>query len=258
MKKKPYISIITPNFNNDKYLEETILSVKNQNYKNYEYIIIDGKSKDGSLKIINKYKKYINYFETKKDRSNFHAVDKGIRKSKGEIILWINSGDILHSNATKNVSEIFSKKPDINWINGRSGYIKKKIKFFFIPYLYPRSKILDGLAHKKYWGYIQQESVSFRKKLYIKSKGLNTKKYSAGDYFLWKKFAKTEKLNTYFIKIGYFRTHENQLSSIKNYYEKDTGFISSKNDLNIERLIYSLINLPLIILKTYVLKFFNF
>ena len=257
MKKKPLISIITPNFNNGRYLEETIKSVISQNYKNFEYIVIDGKSKDKSLKIIKKYKKFINYFETKKDKSNFHAVHKGIKKSRGKIIIWINSGDMLDSNAAKNVAEIFTKKPKINWINGRCGYIKNSLKFCFIPYLYPRKKILNGLAHKKFWGYIQQESVSFRKSLYIKSKGLITKKYSASDYFLWKKFAKTDKLYTFFIKIGYFRTHENQISSVKNYYEKDTGYISSRNDFNIERLFFSLINLPLIIFRTYILKIFN-
>ena len=64
----PLVSIITPNFNGGRYLEETIKSVINQNYKNFEYILIDGKSKDKSLKIIKKYKKYINYFESKKDK----------------------------------------------------------------------------------------------------------------------------------------------------------------------------------------------
>jgi len=256
VKKKPFISIITPNYNNATYLEETIKSVINQNYKNFEYILIDGKSNDKSLKIIKKYKKYISYFESKKDKGPFHAVHKGIKKSTGKIILWINSGDLLDKNATKNVAAIFKKKPSIKWINGRCGYIKNNFKFSFIPYIYPRNKILIGLAHKKFWGYIQQESVSFRKSLYIKSGGLITKKYSASDYFLWKKFARYEKLNTFFIKIGYFRTHKNQISSIKNYYEKDTGFISNKNDLNIERMIYSIINLPFVIIKTYVLKLF--
>ena len=258
MKKKPYISIITPNLNNGKYLEDTIRSVISQNIKNFEYIVIDGKSNDNSLKIIKKYKKFINYFESKKDKSNFHAVHKGIKKSKGKIIIWINSGDILDINATKNVAEIFKKKPKINWINGRCGYIKKNIKFCLIPYIYPRNKILNGLAHKKFWGYIQQESVSFKKSIYLKSGGLITKKNSASDYFLWKKFAETDDLNTFFIKIGYFRTHKNQISSIKNNYEKDTGYVSTKNDLNIERMFYSIIYLPLIIIKTYILKLFSF
>ena len=257
MKKKPYISIITPNLNNAKYLEETIKSVINQSYNDFEYIVIDGKSKDKSLKVIKRYKKFINYFESKKDKSNFHAVHKGIKKSNGKIIIWINSGDLLDKNAVKNITEIFKKKNNINWINGRCGYIKNNFKFSLIPYLYPRKKILKGHAHKKFWGYIQQESVSFRKSLYLKSKGLITKKYSASDYYLWKKFAKIDSLHTFFIKIGYFRTHKNQLSSLKNFYEKDTGYISSKSNLNIERLIYSIINLPLIIIRTYILKLFN-
>ncbi len=92
----------------------------------------------------------------------------------------------------------------------------------------------------------------------MKSGGLITKKNSASDYFLWKKFAETDDLNTFFIKIGYFRTHKNQISSIKNNYEKDTGYVSTKKDLNIERMFYSIIYLPLIIIKTYMLKLFSF
>ncbi len=256
MKKKPYISIITPNLNNGKYLEDTIRSVISQNIKNFEYIVIDGKSNDNSLKIIKKYKKFINYFESKKDKSNFHAVHKAIMKSKGEIIIWINSGDLLDLNATKNVSEIFQKKINIKWINGRCGYIKKSFKFSLIPYVYPRKKILKGMAHKKFWGYIQQESVSFRKSLYIKSKGLIIKKNCASDYFLWKNFAIYENLETFFIKIGYFRTHPNQLSSIKNRYEESTGYLSSKSDINLERLLFSVILLPFVIMKTLIIKFF--
>jgi glycosyltransferase involved in cell wall biosynthesis len=253
-KNNPLVSIITPNFNGDKYLEETIKSVVNQTYKKIEYILIDGKSTDQSLKIIRKYRNYINIFESKKDKNIFHAVDKGIKKSSGEIIIWINSDDILHPNAAENVVKIFKSNPKINWINGICGYIKNNIKFFFIPYIYPKSIILSGKAHKKYWGYIQQESVSFKRSLYFKSGGLDIKKGSPGDYKLWQKFSKISNLNTYFIKIGYFRSHPGQLSAKKNKYEKFTGNISSKYDLNLKRLIYSLIMLPIIFYKTIKIK----
>ncbi len=249
-KNNPLVSIITPNFNGDKYLEETIKSVVNQTYKKIEYILIDGKSTDQSLKIIRKYRNCINIFESKKDKNIFHAVDKGIKKSSGEIIIWINSDDILHPKAAENVVKIFKSNPKINWINGICGYIKNNIKFFFIPYIYPKSIILSGKAHKKYWGYIQQESVSFKRSLYFKSGGLDIKKGSPGDYELWQKFSKISNLNTYFIKIGYFRSHPGQLSAKKNKYEKFTGNISSKYDLNLKRLIYSLIMLPIIFYKT--------
>lgn len=254
MKKKPFISIITTNYNNARYVEETIKSVVKQNLQNFEYILIDGKSTDSSLKIIKKYRKYISYFESKKDRGPFHAIDKGIKKSRGEIIIWINSGDILDKNATKNVSKIFKSRPKIKWLNGRSGYIKKNFRFSFIPYYYPRDQIRAGLAHKKFWGYIQQESMSFRRSLYIKSGGLDTFKGSAGDYNLWQKFAKISELNTFFIKIGYFRSHPNQLSAKKNEYETFTGNISNKFNLNLRRLFLSIMMLPIIWFKTINLK----
>tara|TARA_B100001778_G_scaffold321484_1_gene312892 strand:- start:4042 stop:4821 length:780 start_codon:yes stop_codon:yes gene_type:complete len=258
IKKDPLVSIITPNFNGEKYLEQTVKSVINQTYKNIEYILIDGKSTDRSLEIIKKYKKKIDYFESKKDKNIFHAVDKGIKKSSGEIIIWINSDDILHPKAAENVVKVFKSNTKINWINGICGYIKFNFKFFFIPYIYPKNIILSGKAHKKYWGYIQQESVSFKKSLYIKSGGLDTFKGSSGDYKLWQKFSKLSNLNTYYIKIGYFRNHPSQLSAKKNEYEKFTGNISSKYDLNLKRLIFSLVMLPIIFYKTIKIRKWKF
>jgi len=252
-KKLPLVSIITPNYNGSKYLEETIKSVINQEYKNIEYIIIDGKSNDKSIEIINRYKNNIDYFVSEEDNGIFHAVHKGIMKSNGEYILWINSDDILHKNAAKNIIEIFNKKPEIDWINGISGYIKFNFKFFFIPYIYPQKYILNGKAHKKFWGYIQQESVCFKKSLYVKSGGLDTNSNSGGDYFLWQKFAKFSKLHTFYIKIGYFRSHANQFTK-KNLYEKFTGHYSNKFNLNLSRLFLSLFSLPSIIIKTILLK----
>lgn len=253
-KIKPIVSIITPNYNGKKYLEETIKSVINQKYKKIEYIVIDGGSTDGSKKIINKYKNYINYFESKKDNGIFHAVHKGILKSKGKYILWINSDDILHPKATENIVNIFKKNQNIKWINGICGYIKYNFKFFFIPYIYPQKIISQGKAHKKFYGYIQQESVSFKKSLYLKSGGLDISKESGGDYFLWQKFAKLTTMKTFFIRIGYFRSHKKQLSSKKNAYEKFTGHYSSKSDLNLFRLFISMLVLPIIIIKTFILK----
>ncbi len=249
----PLVSIITPNFNGERYLEETIKSVINQEYKNIEYIIIDGKSNDSSKKIIKKYKKKINCFISEKDNGIFRAVHKGIKKSKGKYIIWINSDDILDKNAAKNIVKIFQNNPKVDWINGISGYIKNNIKFFFIPYIFPQKIILNGKAHKKFWGYIQQESVSFKRSLYIKSGGLNIKSNSGGDYFLWQKFAKYSKLNTFFIKIGYFRSHKDQFTK-KKFYEDYTGHHSSKFNFNIIRLFVSLVSLPFIIIKTLINK----
>ena len=163
--KYPFVSIVTPNYNGEKYLEETIKSIINQTSHDYEFILVDGKSTDNSLNIIKKYLKKINIFISEKDKSMYHAIDKGISKAKGEVIIWINSDDLLHKKAVQNVSKIFKKNPDIDWISGINGYIKKNIQFSGIPYIYPKFILSKGYANHAYWGFVQQESVSFRKKL---------------------------------------------------------------------------------------------
>ena len=92
------ISIITVSFNSENTIEETILSVINQNYLNYEYIIIDGKSSDSTLSIITKYKQHIKYIISEKDNGMYDAINKGIKLASGNIIGLLNSDDVFSNN----------------------------------------------------------------------------------------------------------------------------------------------------------------
>ena len=103
----PKISVVTPSFNQGRYLEETIRSVLLQDYPNFEYIVIDGGSNDNSLDIIKKYQPWITYWVSEKDYGQAHAINKGLEKSTGEIFNWINSDDILLKDAFKIISENF-------------------------------------------------------------------------------------------------------------------------------------------------------
>lgn len=114
-KNLPLVSIITVVKNNEKYLEQTILSVLNQRYFNLEYIIIDGNSKDNSKKIIKKYENHIDYWVSAKDRGIYDAFNIGLSLSNGDYIGFINSDDIFTKNAL-----VYLKK-----------YIKKKYDFVF-------------------------------------------------------------------------------------------------------------------------------
>ena len=117
-------SIITVVLNDIKNIEKTILSVKNQTYKNYEHIIIDGKSSDGTVELIKKYSKTVN-LHVKKDKSLYQAINRGIKKSKGEIIFLIHSGDIFgDKNILKKVNRIFKKKLDI--LSGNIQFYKEE------------------------------------------------------------------------------------------------------------------------------------
>ena len=91
------LSILTVNLNNESGLRRTINSVINQTYSDFEYIIIDGGSYDGSLDVIEKYAKKITSWLSQSDRGIYHAMNKGIQKANGEYLLFLNSGDCLYS-----------------------------------------------------------------------------------------------------------------------------------------------------------------
>jgi len=95
IKKNPNVSIVTVNLNGAEFLEETILSVVNQKYKNIEYLVIDGGSTDGSLDIIKKYEDKIDYWESSRDRGIYDAMNKGVSLSCGKWINFLNSGDVF-------------------------------------------------------------------------------------------------------------------------------------------------------------------
>lgn len=88
----PKISVVTPNYNYGRYLEETIRSVLLQGYPNLEYIVMDGGSDDGSLEIIRKYQRWLTW-ESKPDSGSSHAINKGLRRATGEIRTYLNSDD---------------------------------------------------------------------------------------------------------------------------------------------------------------------
>ena len=116
----PKISIITPSYNQAQYLEETIRSVLLQNYPNLEYIIIDGGSTDGSLEIIKKYQPWLAYWESEKDRGQSHAINKGWKKSTGEILYWLNSDDFLMPNILVKVAKAFQDHPEAGIVHAKA------------------------------------------------------------------------------------------------------------------------------------------
>lgn len=209
----PKVSIVTPNFNGGKFLEETILSVIGQNYPNLEYIVIDGGSTDNSLHIIEKYSKFFAYWESKPDNGLYHGLQKGFEKSSGEIMGWINSDDILQKKSLFAVSEIFSNNPRIQWIQGYPVVIDEMGR---IVYHRPHvsSKYFFYLKDYHDGRFIQQESTFWKRTLWDKAGGyISTQNKYAGDFELWIRFFQHEQLYITNTIIGAFRMRgEGQIS----------------------------------------------
>lgn len=102
------VSIITVTLNSEKYLSDCINSVKGQNYKNIEHIIIDGRSTDGTLEIIKKNSRHISYWVSEKDRGMYDAINKGIQLATGDIIGILNSDDMFATaDSVKSIVDCF-------------------------------------------------------------------------------------------------------------------------------------------------------
>jgi glycosyltransferase involved in cell wall biosynthesis len=111
MKDKPLVSIITPSFNQGPFLEETIASVLAQTYEPVEYIVIDGGSTDDSVQIIEKYAHRLAYWVSEPDRGQSHAINKGLARSTGAVIGWLNSDDTLMPDAVARVVDAMQETP---------------------------------------------------------------------------------------------------------------------------------------------------
>lgn len=122
----PRISIITPSFNQAKYIEQTIVSVLSQSYPNLEYIIIDGGSTDQSVDIIRKYQSRLAYWVSEMDHGQAHAINKGLQRATGDIIAYLNSDDYYLPGALARVADYAVRYPDAELIHGRCRVVDER------------------------------------------------------------------------------------------------------------------------------------
>ncbi|MET0463960.1 MAG: glycosyltransferase family 2 protein [Chitinophagaceae bacterium] len=163
----PKITIITPSFNQGQYIEDTILSIIEQNYPNLEYIIIDGGSTDETVSVIEKYSDRISYWVSEKDKGQSDAINKGFRMATGDIINWINSDDQLMPGSLHAIAAYFNKHKDVILVHGRIAYFGEGISSF-------TSKNLPaGDLEKRYVAHIcMPQPASFYRRQLLNEQGL--------------------------------------------------------------------------------------
>ena len=220
----PFFSIVTPVFNGEKFIEETINSVINQSIDDYEYIIVDNLSTDNTANIIKKYSTKIHKTIFEKDNGMYDALSKGFSKCRGKYFYWLNSDDFLkNNNVLKNLKNYLLTNPENEWLICKTNFRYQKYNFDLelFPYQYPQLIVKKGFAHNCNWGFVQQESTIFSKNLFYSVGGFKKNYKMAGDYYLWKDFASKKKPVSVLISLGVQRKWEGQLQNNLDFYYKE-------------------------------------
>ena len=179
----PRINIVTPSYNQGRFIEGTIRSVLLQGYPNLEYIVIDGGSADGTTDVLRKYEPWLTYWVSEPDRGQSHAVNKGFKLASGEIAAWLNSDDQYLPGTLRTIAEHAQKYPEAGaWAGGgrriddRSG----KIVWERLP---PGLEFSQILGWNKY--YLPQPSCFLNRRLLKDDIYLNESYHLQMDFDLW-------------------------------------------------------------------------
>jgi glycosyltransferase involved in cell wall biosynthesis len=232
---RPQISIITPCLNGLPFLPRTVESViSRRDAVRLEYIVIDGGSADGSIDCLKTYADRIDYWSSEPDSGMYDAIAKGIERSEGEIVGWLNSDDLYFPWTLPMIVDIFTQFPEVEWlstltyaITDRSGYpvFMGKLPGF------SREAFMDGVYmtsvgsfNARSVGFIQQESTFWRRRLWDRvNAGSVIREYKyAGDFALWCLFISVTPLFAVQAPLGMFRSHAAQITkqNMSSYLEE--------------------------------------
>lgn len=208
----PTISVVTPSYNQGRFLERTLRSVLDQQYPAVQYIVQDGGSTDETTTILDRYRPRLNHVESARDRGQAHAINLGFRHATGEILAYLNSDDLLLPGSLAYVGEYFARHPEVDVVYGhrividaRDGEVGR--------WIMPRHS--DAVLA---WNdYVPQETMFWRRRLWERTgAGFNENLHSALDWDLLLRFrragAKFVRLPRF---LGAFRIHPQQKSDAR-------------------------------------------
>jgi len=225
----PRISIVTPSFNQGRYLEATMRSVLDQDYPNVEYIVMDGGSTDGSAEIIRRYADRLAYWTSAPDGGQSAAIAEGFRHARGDVLGWLNSDDIYLPGALDAVGRAFAGSPETDFVYGARRIIDE------------RGQQVDSyepptLLHRYYFTFgqwIPQECAFWRRSLYDRVGGLDPTMNFSLDFSLfirmWTAKGRFKKISA---ELGALRSHpETKTSRISDVMVREGAAIRAANGI---------------------------
>jgi glycosyltransferase involved in cell wall biosynthesis len=199
----PLVSIVTPSYNQARFLELSIRSVLEQDYPNIEYILIDGGSTDGSRDIIHRYGDRLAWWVSEKDKGHADALNKGFSHAKGEILAWLNSDDTYYPGAISDAVASLQAHVEVGMVYGDADLTDEQgnVIGHFASRQTDYQKLLRGSVH------IPQATTIFRADLLNQVGPLSLSLFYAFDYDLWVRLAKVSKILYVPHKWATFRLH---------------------------------------------------
>jgi len=218
MNNLPKISIVTPSFNHAEFIERTIISVVSQTYPNKEYIIMDGGSTDGTVDIIKKYESQIVYWRSAPDEGQTAAICDGFSKATGDILLYLNSDDMLLPGALWAYAEALGGKEKA-WVIGRLELVDEEDRLIAYRPAYPFS--MGDLWYNLY--IVHQEGTCYTRALYEEAGGFDPSYHYSMDFHMWLRMR--ELCAPVLLKqfTAAFRVSENQKSADRVAYAKEAN-----------------------------------
>lgn len=203
------ISIVTPAYNSEDYIGETIHSIKNQSYKNFEHIIIDGASEDNTLSIIKDYNHIT--FISEKDRGQSDALNKGFKIAQGDILAWQNADDLYFPDTFEKVIHFFKSNPSVDIIYGNYQLIDGNGKW--ICDVKPPAWNAWLFKHGRFVPV--QPTVFWRRKVYEEIGCLDNKLHYCMDVDFFAKASKKFNFTLVPVFLGKFRVHDQSKTQSK-------------------------------------------
>lgn len=176
-RREPLVSIVTPVFNSERFIEKTIISIREQTYSNIEHIVVDGGSTDRTLEIVKCYPEI--RLISERDEGMYDAINKGLRLARGSILAYLNSDDLYLPNTVEIAVESFNKWPDLEIIYGDCYFIDEYGKILYKE----KAPQFDWALFLSLRGQIvSQPAIFWQKKIHEKYGFFNTDYKLCGDY----------------------------------------------------------------------------
>lgn len=211
-----HVSLVIPVKDAAPLLRTTLRSILAAGGYDVGVFVRDGGSRDDVASVVAEFGDLVTSFVSRPDKGQYDAIQSGMADADGEVLAWINAGDVLLPGTLDTVGRIFSENPGIDWLTGRACLADEGAVAVIPPHgvLVSDFEIRCGLCHPGAAGFLQQEGMFWRRGLWDRCGGLNPDLRLAADFELWTRFAEHAPLHRVDVPLAAFSHHRNNRSMV--------------------------------------------